>query len=188
MGALFIALFILIAGAIILALWIIAIYNELVKKRQMVEEAWSGIDVQLKRRHDLIPNLVETVKGYAKHEKETLENVTKARARAMDARTPEEKMKAEQDLSRALLNLFAVAEAYPDLKANENFLHLQEELSKIEDEIQLARRYYNATVRDYNIAIQTFPKNIVANMFGFKKYEYFEIEEPEEKEPPQVKF
>ncbi len=187
MGALLIALFILIAGVIILALWVIAIYNDLVKKRQMVEEAWSGIDVQLKRRHDLIPNLVETVKGYAKHERETFENVTKARARALEAKTPEEKMKAEQDLSRALLSLFAVAEAYPELKANENFLHLQEELSAIEDEIQLARRYYNATVREYNIAIQTFPRNIVASMFGFKEYEYFDIE-PEEEKPPQVKF
>ncbi len=187
MGTLLIALFILIAGLVVLALWVIAIYNDLVRKKQMVEEAWSGIDVQLKRRHDLIPNLVETVKGYAKHERETLENVTRARARAMDASTPEERMKAEQDLSRALLNLFAVAEAYPDLKANENFLHLQEELSAIEDEIQLARRYYNATVREYNIAIQTFPRNIVASIFGFREYQYFEME-PEEKEPPQVKF
>ncbi len=187
MGTLLIALFILIAGLAVLALWVIAIYNDLVRKRQMVEEAWSGIDVQLKRRHDLIPNLVETVKGYAKHERETLENVTRARARAMDARTPEERMKAEQDLSRALLNLFAVAEAYPDLKANENFLHLQKELSAIEDEIQLARRYYNATVREYNIAIQTFPRNIVASIFGFREYQYFEME-PQEKEPPQVKF
>ncbi len=187
MGAFLIALFILIAGIVVLALWIIAIYNDLVRKRQMVEEAWSGIDVQLKRRHDLIPNLVETVRGYAKHEKETLENVTKARSRALSAGTIEEKMRAEQELSRALLNLFAVAEAYPDLKANENFLHLQKELSAIEDEIQLARRYYNATVREYNIAIQTFPRNIVAGIFGFKEFQYFEIG-PEDRKTPQVKF
>ncbi len=187
MGAFLIALFILIAGIVVLALWIIAIYNDLIRKKQMVEEAWSGIDVQLKRRHDLIPNLVETVRGYAEHEKETLENVTKARSRALSAGTIEEKMRAEQELSRALLNLFAVAEAYPDLKANENFLHLQKELSAIEDEIQLARRYYNATVREYNIAIQTFPRNIVAGIFGFKEFQYFEIG-PEDRETPQVKF
>lgn len=167
----------------------VAIYNGLVNLRNRSEEAWSDIDVQLKRRYDLIPNLVETVKGYQIHEKETLENVTKARNMAIAATTPVQKADAENILTSSLKSLFAVAENYPNLKANENFLELQTKLSEIEEEIQRARMYYNAIVRDLNNKIEMFPSNFVANMYGFKKKEYFELEVPEEeRKVPKVKF
>ena len=154
----------------------------------MVRNAWSDIDVQLKKRHDLIPNLVETVKGYAAHEKTVLENVTKARSTAAQARGPEQSAQAENMLTQALRQLFAVVENYPDLKANQNFLALQEELRNVEDQIQEARRYYNAVVRDYNIRTESFPSNIIASIFNFKKEQFFEIKEPEEREVPRVQF
>ncbi len=165
----------------------IAVYNGLVTLRQRKEEAWSDIDVQLKRRYDLIPNLVETVKGYAKHEKEAFENVTKARAAAMGAQTVEEQAEAENMLSGTLKSLFAVAEAYPELKANTNFLELQRELSDTENKIQAARRFYNSTIMALNTKVETFPSNLVAKRFGFEKSEYFEIEEAE-REPVAVSF
>jgi len=176
----------IVAGVIVLG--IIAIYNGLIRSRNRVDEAWSDIDVQLKRRHDLIPNLIETVKGYAKHEKEVFEKVTKARTEAMGAQTVQEKDKAENMLSGALKSLFAVAEAYPDLKANENFGKLQDELTDTEDKIQASRRFYNGNVRDFNTKIQVFPTNMFANMLGFKAYEFFEVEGEEEKEPVKVDF
>ena len=148
--------------------YFIFVYNGLVKLRVLVEEAWSGIDVQLKRRYDLIPNLVETVKGYAKHEKKLFEKVTELRTSAMKAESPEEKGKIEAELTGTLKTLFAVAENYPELKANENFMKLQDELSGIEEEVQSARRYYNGAVRDFNMKLQVFPTNVVAGMLGFK--------------------
>jgi len=171
----------------------IAVYNGLIRLRNQVRDAWSGIDVQLKRRYNLIPNMVETVKGYASHEKSVFENVTKARAAALAAKTPAEHGKAENMLTGALKTLFAVSENYPDLKANQNFLDLQKELSLTEDKIQAARRFYNGTVRDFNTKLEVFPNNILAGMFGFKKEEFFQIEGSEEevkktKAVPDVKF
>jgi LemA protein len=168
--------------------WALLAYNSLISKRNQVKEAWSDIDVQLKRRHNLIPNIIETVKGYAAHESKTFESVTAARAQAISAASPEEQAKAENMLTSTLKSLFAVSEAYPDLKANANFLDLQRELSDTENKIQAARRFYNGGVRDYNTAIQQVPKNIIANMFGFKEEEFFEVENLEEKAVPQVKF
>jgi len=179
---------ILVAIVILLTLYGVSIYNSLIKLRNMVRNAWSDIDVQLKKRHDLIPNLVETVKGYAAHEKTVLENITKARSMAAQAKGPEESAQAENMLTQALRQLFAVVENYPDLKANQNFLALQEELRNVENQIQEARRYYNAVVRDYNIRTESFPSNIIASIFNFKKEEFFEIEEPEEREVPRVQF
>ena len=179
--------YIILGIIVILIIFFIAQYNSLVKLKNQTEEAWSSIDVQLKRRHDLIPNLVETVKGYAKHERETLENVIRARNMALNAKDIEERAEAENFLTGTLKSLFALSENYPDLKANQNFLQLQNTLNEIEDNIQNARRYYNAVVRDLNTKIETFPSNIVANMFNFKKRGYFEIPEAE-KEPVQVKF
>lgn len=167
--------------------WFVAIYNGLVKLRSRAREAFSDIDVQLKRRHDLIPNLVETVKGYASHEREVFERVTQARSQAMGAKTTGEKAKAENYLSQTLKTLFAVSERYPELKASENFLELQRELRDTEDKIQAARRFYNTNTRDLNIKIESFPENIFASIFGFKKMEFFEIEEAE-REAPRVKF
>lgn len=164
---------------IILFLWAMGTYNGLIRLRNQLDEAWSGIDVQLKRRYDLIPNIVETVKGYAQHERETLERVVQARAAAMGAGDVAAQAKAENMLSQALKSLFAVAEAYPDLKANINFLELQQTLSKIEEELQLARRFFNAVTRDFNNKCETVPSNIVAGMFGFKKRDFFEIDEAE---------
>ncbi|MBU0976405.1 MAG: LemA family protein [Patescibacteria group bacterium] len=161
--------------------YLISVYNGLVKLKVLVEEAWSGIDVQLKRRYDLIPNLVETVKGYAKHEKKLFEKVTELRTSAMKAQSPEEKGRLENELSGTLKTLFAVAENYPELKANENFMKLQDELSVIEEEIQSARRYYNGSVRDFNTKIQVFPNNLIAGMLGFKAREFFEAEEEAKK-------
>lgn len=167
--------------------FVVGLYNSLVRLKVLVDEAWSGIDVQLKRRYDLIPNLVETVKGYAKHEKESLENITKLRTSAMNATNLEEKGKLENQLSGALKTLFAVAENYPDLKANQNFLQLQGELSKIEEEIQGSRRYYNGAVRDFNTKLQVFPTNLIAGMLGFKARDFFEANE-EEKQNVKVQF
>ncbi|RUT31140.1 LemA family protein [Arsenicitalea aurantiaca] len=170
--------------------YVVVLYNGLVRNRQLVAEGWSGIDVQLKRRTDLIPNLMETVKGYMGHERETLEAVTQARAAAQAgaAAGPEERGRLEGMLSGALGRLLAVAEAYPDLKANTNFLDFQAALQTIEDEIQMARRYYNGTVRNLNIAVESFPSNLVANGFGFTKAEYFELENEADRAVPNVSF
>jgi LemA protein len=181
----FLILLIIIA---VLVFVFVGIYNGLVKLRNTSEQAWSDVDVQLKRRYDLVPNLVETVKGYASHEKETFEKVVQARNQAMQATSPEDKAQAENFLQSTLKSLFALAEAYPELKANQNFIELQAELSKIEEQIQLSRRYYNAVVRDLNTKIESVPSNIVANMFNFQKREYFELESTEEREAPQVSF
>jgi len=178
---------ILIIIIAVLAIWAIAIYNGLIRLKNQVDEAWSDISVQLKRRYDLIPNLINTVKGYAAHEKEVFENVTKARTLAMGAGTAEEKAGAENMLSGALKSLFAVAEAYPDLKANQNFLELQRELTDTEDKIQASRRFYNGNVRDFNTKIEVFPNNIFANMLGFVKRVFFEMDEAE-KENVKVEF
>ena len=166
-------------GAVLalLLVFAISVYNSLVQNKILVDEAWSGIDVQLKRRYDLIPNLVSTVKGYAAHESETFTKVAELRTAAMGAKTIEEKGQLENQLSGALKTLFAVAESYPELKANQNFLELQKTLTDIEAELQGARRYYNGTVRDFNTKIMVFPNNIVAGMFGFKAREFFAAEE-----------
>ncbi len=182
-----IALWILIAVIVLIVLWLIVAYNGLVSTRSRAQEAWSDIDVQLKRRYDLIPNLIETVKGYAAHEKTVFEDVTKARSQAMQA-TGTAKAGAENQLSQTLKSLFAVAENYPQLKANENFLSLQNELTDTEDKIQAARRFYNGMVRDLNIKIQTFPTNMFANAFGFTKMEFFGDLTDAEKQPVAVKF
>ena len=173
---------------VVLILGIIGIYNGLVQKRIRCQEAWSQIDVQLKRRYDLIPNLVETVKGYAAHEKETLERVIEARKQAIAAQGVKEQAQAENMLTGALRQLFALSEAYPNLKANENFLALQEELSSTENRISFSRQHYNDTAAIYNTAAQTFPGNLVAGAFGFARQEYFELEEPAAREVPKVKF
>jgi LemA protein len=175
-----------IVGVLVLVL--IIIYNNLVRMNIRVDEAWSDIEVQLKRRYDLIPNLVQTVKGYAKHEKSVFENVTKARAEALSAKEMDSKSAAEGELSKALKSIFAVAESYPDLKANQNFAQLQTDLTDTEDKIQASRRFYNANVRDMNIAIQSFPSNMIAGMFGFKKRDLFELTEAAAKEPVNVNF
>ena len=173
---------------VLLAFYAIAIYNKLVKLKNLVAEAWSGIDVQLKKRYDLIPNLVETVKGYAAHEKETFESVTRARTAAQQATTVEAHQAAEKQLSSALMNLIAVAERYPELKASTNFLELQNALAQIEGDLEKARRYYNGTVREQNTLIESFPSNLIANAFGFVKSVFFELENPAEKNAPSVKF
>lgn len=178
---------VLIAIAL-LVVFFIAIYNKLVRLKNMVEEGWSGIEVQLKRRANLIPNLIETVKGYMGHERELLTKITDLRAQSMNARQVGEKGRLEGLLSRSLANVFAVAEGYPDLKANQNFLDLQNQLSDIEEQIQLARRYYNGTVRNMNIKVESFPSNIVAGMFNFTKAEFFEIEDEADRAVPEVKF
>ena len=174
----------------ILVFWAIAAYNHFISLVNRAKEAWADIDVQLKRRYDLIPNLVNTVKGYATHEQTAFENVTKARAAKMGASSLEEKGKAEMSLAGALKSVFAIAEAYPELKANQNFLALQAELSDTENKIQAARRFYNGNVRDLNTAIQVFPGNVIANSFKFSAMEFFELEADQQaaKEPIQVKF
>jgi LemA protein len=181
-----IGLILLIIIAVIV-IWLIAVYNGLIRLRNRVDEAWSDIDVQLKRRYDLIPNLVNTVKGYAAHERELFEKVTEARAHAMGAGTTADKAQAENALSQTLKSLFAVAENYPDLKANQNFLELQRELTDTEDKIQASRRFYNGNVRDFNTKIQVFPNNIIAGMLKFTAREFFGAEE-EAKEPVKVEF
>jgi len=181
-------LWILLAVIAIIGVAVIAIYNGLVRKRMQVRNAWSQIDVQLKRRYDLIPNLVETVKGYASHERETLERVVQARQQAIAARDVREQGHAENMLTGALRQLFALSEAYPDLKANQNFMQLQEELTSTENKIGFARQHYNNTVERYNASIQTFPAVMLASMFGFGPEDFFEIEEADQREAPQVKF
>ena len=179
----------IIGGVLVIALlYGVSIYNRLVKLRNLVQEAWSSIDVMLKKRHDLIPNLVETVKGYATHERETLENVTKARNLAVGADSVEAKEVAEKNLNQAMMNLFAVAEQYPDLKANANFQQLQAELSSIENDIEKSRRYYNGTVRENNTLVESFPSNIIANMYKVEKSKFFELENIADREVPSVKF
>lgn len=172
----------------VLVIWFIAVYNGLIRLKVRTDEAWSDIDVQLKRRYDLIPNLVNTVKGYAAHESGVFEKVTEARAKAMNAGTAAEKGQAENVLAGTLKTLFAVAENYPELKANTNFLELQRELSDTENKIQASRRFYNGNVRDLNTKIQVFPDSIVAGMLKIEKREFFEIEEAEQKETPKVEF
>lgn len=181
-------LYIILGVPLVIVGWLVLTYNKLITLRQRAKEAWSDIEVQLKRRYDLIPNLVETVKGYAAHEAGVFEKVTQARTAAMGAQTMGEKAEAENMLSSTLKSLFAVAEAYPDLKASQNFLELQRELTDTEDKIQASRRFYNANVRDMSIAVQTFPTNMIANIFGFKAMEFFETAGEVEKEPVKVKF
>lgn len=180
----FVILLLIVGGLVFL----VVIYNNLVGLRVRADSSWSDIDVQLKRRHDLIPNLVETVKGYAGHEKTTFENVTKSRSMAMQATGPAERAEAEGQLTMALKSLFAVAENYPQLRASENFSSLQKSLAEIEDHLQNARRYYNAVVRDLNTAIQSFPSNLVAGMFGFQQKAFFQLDAAAERETPAVKF
>ena len=182
------ALWIILGVIVVIIAAIIAMYNGLIRLKVRVDEAWSDIDVQLKRRYDLIPNLVETVKGYAAHEKETLDAVVKARNSAMQAGSGEAKAKAENALSDTLKSIFALAESYPNLKANENFLELQRELTDTEDKIQAARRFYNGNVRDFNTKLQVFPTNFMAGMLGFKSREFFGIEDAKQKEVVNVKF
>lgn len=178
---------ILIVIAVIVVGYIWIIYNSLATGRVRIKEAFSGIDVQLKRRVDLVPNLIETVKGYAKHEKELIENVTKARTSLMRAQTPHEKAESDNMLVGALKSIFAVSENYPTLKANENFLNLQQELSDVESKIAYSRQFYNANVRDYNTTLANFPSSGIGRMFGFKEEEFFETEE-QEKKPVKVTF
>lgn len=180
-------IFVLIAIIAVVVIFVIGVYNGFIRLKNLCDNAWSDVDVQLKRRYDLIPNLINTVKGYAKHEKELFENVTNARAAATTAKTPGEQAKAENMLTSALRQLFAVAENYPELKANTNFLNLQTSLSEIESDIQNARRYYNAVTRDNNIKVESFPSNIIASIFNFKKREFFETEEGE-RAVPKVEF
>lgn len=179
---------IVITIVILFIFWIIMVFNGLVVLKNRAKEAWADIDVQLKRRYDLIPNLVETVKGYAAHEKEVFEKVTAARASAMNAQGLAGKAEAENALSGTLKSLFAVAESYPELKASQNFLALQNELTDTEDKIQAARRFYNTNVRDLNIKIESFPANVIAGAFGFKEMELFQTASEAEREPVAVKF
>jgi LemA protein len=179
---------ILLGIVVVLALVGVGLYNGLVRSRVRVDEAWSGISTQLKRRHDLIPNLVETVKGYAAHERGVLEKVTELRSRAMSATTPAQSAQAEGLLTQALRGLYAVAEGYPDLKANQNFLSLQETLADTEGAIAGARQGYNAAVRDLNTRIESVPSNVVAGAFGFTRREFFELEDQAERAVPQVRF
>jgi LemA protein len=183
-----IAIIVIVAIIVIAVIYVIATFNSLIRLQQRADEGFSDIDVQLKRRHDLIPNLVETVKGYAAHERQTLENVTAARAAAVAATGPEAQAQAENQLTGALRQLFAVAENYPDLKASRNFLELQNEITDTEDKIQAARRFYNMTVRDLNIKVQSFPSSVIANQRGISKREFFELEEPSDREVPAVSF
>lgn len=174
-------LYVVLIILLILALWIIIMYNSLVSLRNSVKNSWSGIDVQLKRRADLIPNLVETVKSYAKHERDTLESITKARTSILEAKTAHDAADADNMLSGALKSLFAVAENYPDLKANQNFLKLQEELSDTEDNISAARRIYNENVNYFNTKVESFPSNMIASLFHFNKYDFFEASSQDRK-------
>jgi len=182
-------LYIILGIAVLVLLAGITIYNKLVRLRNTVKTSWSDIDVQCKKRYDLVPNLVETVKGYASHERTVFEKVTQARSMAMQATTPSEMAKAENMIRETLKSLFAVAEAYPELKANASFLQLQSQLQEMENNIEYARRYYNAVVRDYNIMIESFPSNIIASLFTFKQSELFQLETPEvERKPVKVSF
>lgn len=183
-----IALIVVVALVVIAVLYYVAKRNSIIAARNRVDESWSGIDVQLKRRHDLVPNLVETVKGYATHERETFEKTTQARAEAMSAHSVEETAQAEQKLTGALTDLRAVAENYPTLRATENFQQLSRELTQLEDEIQAARRIYNSNVQSYNTSIEQFPASIIANQGGFTAREFFEIEDASQREPVAVDF
>lgn len=180
-------IYILIGAVVLLVVFVVATYNALVVLKARIQEALSGIDVQLKRRADLIPNLVETVKGYVKHEKTVLENVTKARTSLMKAETPQEKAEANNMLTSALKTLFAVTEAYPDLKASENFKDLQRQLEDTEDKVAYSRQFYNSNVLEFNTKVQMFPSNIIANMFGFKSFEFFSTSE-EDRKKVEVRF
>jgi LemA protein len=181
--------FLIIAGAIaVVALWAVATYNALVKNKNLTQEGWSGIEAQLKRRADLIPNLVETVKGYAAHEKTTLDEVTRLRTESANAPTVEARAAVERQITSAIGKIMAVAEAYPDLKASANFQSLQASLAEVEDQIQMSRRYYNGAVRNLNVMIEQFPSNLIANQFAFQQAQYFEIENAADRAVPQVKF
>jgi len=183
--------YVLLGLLALIALWAVRAYNNLVLNRQRVEEGWSGVDVQLRRRANLIPNLVETVKGYATHEQDTLEKITELRRQSDSAEAAGDTTKraaAEGQMSGALMHLFAVAENYPDLKANQNFLDLQSNLTEIEEQIQLSRRYYNGAVRQLNVLVESVPSNLIANNFGFQKAVYFEVPDEEGRAVPQVSF
>jgi LemA protein len=185
------ALWVILGIVVLLLLWGVVAYNRFVSQRQQIRDAYANIDTELRRRYDLIPNLVETVRGYASHERETFEKVTQARAAAIAAQGPEQQAQAENVLTAALRSLFAVAEAYPQLRASENFQALQGELANTEDRIQVSRRFYNANVREYNERVQSVPSNAVASMFGFKAEDYFEIEEADRatlEQAPRVDF
>jgi LemA protein len=181
-------LWVIVALIVVAGFWLISAYNGLVRKRNMVREGWSGVEVQLKRRANLIPNLVETVKGYMGHERGVLEEVTRLRNHSLASQGPEEKGRTESRLSGVLGNIFALAENYPELKASTNFLELQGSLSQVEEQIQLARRYYNGAVRALNNAVESFPNNLIAAPLGFAQAEFFELEEPADRQVPQVKF
>ena len=181
-------IYVILGAIVVVILWVIGVFNGLVTLKNRAKEAWADIDVRLKRRYDLIPNLVETVKGYATHERELFEKVTQARASAMSAQGAKEKAGAENMLSDTLKSLFAVSENYPDLKASTNFLELQRELSDTENKIQAARRFYNTNVRDLNIKIESFPANVIAGPLGFKQMELFQTANEAEREPAKVKF
>ncbi len=183
-----IAFWVLLALIVLALFWAISAYNGLISLRNQVDEGWSDIDVQLKRRHDLIPNLVNTVKGYATHESSVFEKISAARSAAMSAKSPGEREQAENALTGTLRTLFAVSEAYPELKANQNFLKLQDELSDTENKIQAARRFYNGMVRDFNTKLQVFPTNLIGNSLGFKARNFFEVTNEAERETPQVSF
>jgi LemA protein len=187
-GVVAIVLLGLVGLAAVVGLWFVVIYNSLVRLRNGVKNAWSQIDVQLKRRYDLIPNLVETVKGYAAHERGTFDEVTTARQAGIDASTVKDQAEAENMITGALRRMFAVAEAYPDLKANQNFLALQEELASTENKIGFARQYYNDTVQEFNTRQEVFPANLVASMLGFQRADFFEIEDTTQRDAPKVKF
>jgi len=180
--------YILLGVVLVLLLGAVTIYNKLVANKNLVAEGWSGIDVQLKRRNDLIPNLIESVKGYMGHERGVLDQVTELRTKSQAAQSVGDKARVEGAMGAALANLFAVAENYPDLKASQNFMELQKSLADIEDQVQLARRYYNGTARNFNILIQSFPSNLMASAFGFTTVEYFEIEDAAERAVPKVAF
>ncbi|MEX1377650.1 MAG: LemA family protein [Eubacteriales bacterium] len=181
-------MYIALAIAAVVVVWIIASYNGLVKMRNMVEEAFATMDVYLKQRYDLIPNLVETVKGYAKHESETFEKIVQARSKAMNAKTSEETVAEENNLTQTLKSLFALAENYPDLKANQNFINLQGQLQKVETDIAQSRKYFNAIVRRYNTKVELFPQSIVAQMFKFSRKTMFEVSDDSQRENVSVKF
>ena len=181
-------LLLLLGLVVVVGIFLIATYNRLVRFRVRTEDAWSSIDVQLKRRYDLIPNLVQTVKGYAKHERETLDAVIKARQAGIDAGSVQEQAQAENMITSALRQLFALSEAYPDLKANDNFARLQEELAGTENKIAFSRQHYNDTVSRYNSSLQSFPTNVIGGMFGFTSRDFFELEDAEQREAPAVSF
>jgi LemA protein len=178
---------ILFIAVALIIIWIIFTYNLFIRDKNLIKEAWSGIDVQLKRRHNLIPNLIESVKGYSKYERNLLEDITQKRSEAAKIESIKEKAPAESDLSGMLKNLFVIAENYPDLKANQNFLDLQHQLVEIEDQLQYARRYYNGAIRNYNIRVESFPSNIIAGIFDFKQDNFFEISLATERSTPEVK-